>query len=220
MTTTLCATCGSDAVANVRGLWLCARCGLRHTTGAIGVGDPPTRQHRGSRRRTLLATLGSGLATKILIGTAAVAAVGGVIVTDTPLNAADSDAPPPATQQRSSVSVENDAVPPLPSQASDTAATTTPKDDIPPHTGAEGLIPVAGAQPSDVAEFVSSVDSWTECIRDEARLFAESRPIPREGFDPGVCGERPPPPTPEGAGPPENRGAAPRPTPPRGPRSN
>lgn len=194
MTTTLCAMCSKEAVANLHGRWLCAQCGLHQTTVAAGL-ERPSPSYSRPRRRTIVAAFGTGLAAKILIGAAALAAVGGVIVADPHLAGGDPAQPTEASSPPTSAAVTTTG-PPTSVNTPDTAAIGA----------AEG--PEPGLPPS-VNEFVIVLDQWAECIADTARTFASARPEPGQGFDPSACGPRPEAPVPDHArtqqdpGPPE-----------------
>ncbi len=81
---TLCQSCGGEAIARVHSEWLCARCGLEKTAATAGLATEgaggPSRTWRGAFK----AAVGSGLAAKVLIGAAAVAAVSSAVATDAP----------------------------------------------------------------------------------------------------------------------------------------
>ena len=191
MTETLCESCGKDAIARVASKWLCARCGgLQQTNASAGIGTTPdeaspgpTRSWRGITR----AAVGSGLVAKVLIGAAALAAVGGAVVTDVP---------PPTFPPTSTPSTSTPAdlpvkiVPSLPPSASETARDATPEKSIPPTTASSG--PTSSEAAEQAAAVVEEARLWNACINDAVHAFAIGASASGSGFDPfDHCGERP-----------------------------
>lgn len=187
MTSSSCASCGGAALAKVGGRWLCARCGLEETAvaGAPAAGRPGTSR---PLRRSAAALIGSSLAAKILIGAAALAAVGGVLVADP---GSHGSTPPRVTTTAAS---RADAAATTAPAAVDRDATPAPASVVPAGDGPPSETPGAGEMPPDVARFVDDLQDWADCVQEQAQQFAASRPDPGSGFDPAVCGERPAPP--------------------------
>jgi hypothetical protein len=186
---TLCEVCGQEAIARVRHEWLCARCGLHRTTVAAGL-DPlnadATAGPAGRWRGAFKAAIGSGLAAKVLIGAAALAAVGGAVATD---------APPPTSPPPSRPPVSTPAGPPetavpgtLPDVASDVARTAPHPDRIGPdpvQTQDQGQgTQNAGGMSTEAAKYVAAIHVWSECLDRQVRAFSALRRGDRSGFDP------------------------------------
>ena len=192
MTEALCESCGNEAVARVRGEWLSARCGLHRTTIAAWLGTDPDQADGGPSRswsKVLKAAIGSGLAAKVLIGAAALAAVGGAIVTDTP----PVTAPPPSTPPVSvALGPPPTPVPSLPPQAADVAVAAVPEEHVP---AAQDDVANAGpeiAVPDEVVDFLVEVNRWSTCIDETVHEFAASSAADKKGgFDFDDCGPRP-----------------------------
>lgn len=176
--------------------WLCARCGLHRTTMAAGIAsaaDQPAGPAR-TRHRALKAAIGSGLTAKMLIGAAALAAVGGAVATAPPPVPVPPDPVPP---------VSTPAAPPaapvpgeLPPPANDRAAEVTTPGVIPAGRPAGSPSPDLSDQasmPDNVAVYLEAVRDWTACIDLAVHEFATTRPG-IGGFDPfAACPDRPQP---------------------------
>ena len=196
--TTLCELCGSEAIARLRSEWLCARCGLARatiTTGpasaiAGGVAVGATRRWQ----RTLRTAIGSGLATKILIGAAAVAAVGGSIITNAP-----PDLTPPPTLPPMTTPVGPPAAPvpgELPPTVDQLAAAVTTPGMVPNDRGNADARQEqsSGATPNDVADYVAAIQEWNACVDGAVGDFATDRPGTSGRFNPfSACAKRPQP---------------------------
>ncbi len=152
----------------MRGRWLCARCGL------VEMGRPDDGRRRRTLRAAVTAFIGSGLAAKLLIGAAAMAAVGGVIVADPGIN--------PAGQPDETTTT-----------ASSVPAPSPPGTEAPPSPGRAGVSsnPTGDSIPPGDPEFVAEVQAHAECVAEAARAFAEQEDDTEGGFDPGACGPPP-----------------------------
>lgn len=179
----ICRVCRDDAIARMDGVWLCARCGLQGTTASS-----PSRSAEDTgwrhRRVALRTALASGLAAKVLIGAAAVAAVGGAVAGTT---VPQPDFPhPPATQPPPQSPLTQD-VPPTPSDGTEAGGVAAGGQITP----ASGSLP--GTPPEPIASFVEGVLEWSACVDAAVHAFAESPP--GTGFDPfAECPDRPVPP--------------------------
>ena len=191
---TLCQSCGNEAIARVHSQWLCARCGLHRTNAVAGIGSSggssrpgPARSWRGAVR----AAIGSGLAAKVLIGAAALAAVGGAVATDAP----PVPTPPASTPPSPPVGPPLSPVPgELPEVAADQAVAATTPGVIPGERGSAGILSAGTpAQiPTNVSLYIEAVHDWSACIDARAHEFAE--PLLAVGLDPfAACGDRPTP---------------------------
>lgn len=195
--TTLCESCGNEAIARLHREWLCARCGLARTTIATGPGAATDRATAGSARRwqrALRAAIGSGLAAKLLIGAAALAAVGGAIITNPP-----PDVSPPLT-----LSPETTPVGPPTSPVPDDLPPTANQDAVDATT--PGVVPKnqvnagnaqersSGATPDNVAEYLAAIREWNACVGGPVDDFVIDRPGTRDRFNPfSTCSGRPQP---------------------------
>ena len=190
---TLCQSCGNEAIARVHSQWLCARCGLHRTHAVAGIGSSSGNSHTGRARswRAVKAAIGSGLVAKVLIGAAALAAVGGAVATDAP----PVPAPPASTPPSPPVGPPMSPLPgELPEVAADQAVAATTPGVIPAERGSAG-IPPAGTPaqiPTNVSLYIEAVHGWSACIDARAHEFAE--PLMAVGINPfEACGDRPTP---------------------------
>lgn len=190
--TTPCESCGREAVARVHTQWLCARCGLHRTAVVAGLRSDAAEATSPVRswRTPLKAAIGSGLAAKVLIGAAALAAVGGAVATDPALDLVPPSDPPPTVAPivPATSSLPED----LPPSTNATAAETT-APGIGPADADNASRPIDVAEnPANVQNYIEAVHEWSGCVEKAEHNFANLRPVSGERFNPfDACGERP-----------------------------
>lgn len=157
-----CIACGAPALVRMQGDTLCARCGLERSSRP----NEPTR--RGGRA-VLLGLLSSGFLAKMLIGAAAVAAIGGAA---TGISRVTPD--PGIARTTTTSSIVETEVP-----ASGLVAPGTAVNVVAEPPASEELVERALA-------YVTEVETWGECVSLAAREHSG------EGLDPKEeCGEMP-----------------------------
>ena len=155
-----CDFCSERAVAYQNGATVCGKCGVRRTFGH----DVTT-----SKRIGLIGLLSSGLLAKAMLGSVALAAVGGWAATSALSQPPGSQTPPPVPVERISEDTLRNTIVEL-SPALDEVLTTA-QDQV--------------EKAHDLAE---ASQTWADCVSD---LAAAHRGGP---FDPkSACGERPTP---------------------------
>ena len=118
----------------------------------------------------------------MLIGGAALAAVGSAIITDPPTSLTPPASLPPTTPPTGPpTSPVPGELPPTTNERA--AETTTP-----------GFVPADEGNAGDVALYVADVRAWTECVDKAEHTFDAIRDGTRPGFDPfDACTDRPDP---------------------------
>jgi len=194
--TTLCESCGNEAIARLHREWLCARCGLARTTIATGAATATDRAAGGSTRtwqRALRAAIGSGLAAKLLIGAAALAAVGGAIITNPP---PDVSPPPTPSPETTPVGPPTSPVPgDLPATANPSAVEATTPGVVPKNqVNNANAQEKSSGETHNVADYLAAIQEWNACVDGAVDDFVIDRPATRDDFNPfSACAERPKP---------------------------
>lgn len=145
-----CDVCGAPAAVLMRGSTLCARCGLDRSLPA-----QTTAGRRG--RKAAFFALFSGLLAKLLAGTVALAAVGGVAVT---VLAPDHPEMSPAVASGD-----------LP----DVSTTDNPFSSVAPDLAA--IVDEAEREADNAKELAAKMQEWARCVSEQARKHSD------EGFN-------------------------------------
>ncbi|MDF1596002.1 MAG: hypothetical protein P1T08_07895 [Acidimicrobiia bacterium] len=168
ITTERCEFCNGQAVAYQRGALVCGRCGVRRTFGNGPITIPPPRR----RRTAVIGIFSSGLVIKLMMGSVALAAVGGFA------SASVVPAPNPfAGETESTVAgVQIDA----PGDQIDAPSTDLTFDEM------IALVSSAQSQAVSARELAAAAQEWADCVSDYAKGYHE------EGLNPtDVCGPHP-----------------------------
>jgi hypothetical protein len=156
-----CDFCGRAAVAYQHGSRVCGACGVARTLNS------GTRSLR-SRRAALIGLLSSGLLIRIMIGSIAVAAVGG---------------------WAASTSRVPDSLPVVSSTiGADPTTQTSQAIQEPAEPTVDDILDTAREQAEHAQGLADASRAWADCVSRWARMHSGERFDPRE-----VCGERPDP---------------------------
>lgn len=159
-----CDFCSEKAVAYQNGATVCGRCGVHRTFGH----DVTT-----SKRVGLIGLFSSGLLAKAMLGSVALAAVGGWAATSALSPPPNSHAPPPALIEHTS---------------EETIVELPPVSIEQPTPTLDEVASTARDQAEKAHELAEAAQTWADCVSD---LATEHRGGP---FDPkAACGERPTP---------------------------
>ncbi len=158
-----CDFCANKAVAYQHGSRVCGACGIQRTLNSPEPG-------RRSRRMTMIGVLSSGMLVRLMIGSIAVAAVGGWAASTSPR----SDAVPSSSTL---ISVE--------SIAETTGSTMSPE---PVQEDVDDLVSNARAQADNAQGLADASKAWANCVSKWAKIHSGDQFDPRE-----VCGDRPDP---------------------------
>lgn len=166
-----CEFCGDPAVAFQRDSLVCAQCGTQRTLGQ----DPASTSGRTARRRgATFGVISSGLVVKLILGTAAFAAVGSFatsVVLPTSLDSPDT----------TEVGVLNPGT-----QTTSTDGEASPYRGFISDEQISNLIEAAQSQADEAREHAETAQAWADCISSYAREHPDDQLNPTE-----FCGEGP-----------------------------
>ena len=164
-----CEFCGGQAVAFQHGARVCGRCGTRRTLGE----SPVILPHR-PRRAAFIGVLSSGLLLKLMMGSVALAAVGGFAAVSIFPTSGFTTNPPDSTVAETTTTVATTSN----STADGNSAVTEGELDE--------MVLEARSQADNAHELATAARDWANCVSDFAQEHRGEGLHPQE-----LCGEHP-----------------------------